>query len=135
MGCSTVIELSSLEIISLKRLATKYWQHCYTSTVLIIPNCCLCWSMVLVEMWVYIISKTQFHFHIWDFLQNLAVFLLRTWLFLQITPSLSIYDTMQILRSPIGTRCVGSAYNLSAFLLAAGDKVIFSWGTKSEASG
>ncbi|GFS34270.1 CLP protease proteolytic subunit 2 [Actinidia rufa] len=39
-----------------------------------------------------------------------------------ITPSLSIYDTMQILRSPVGTRCVGSAFNLSAFLLAAGDK-------------
>ena len=73
--------------------------------------------------------QNTIHFHIWDFVQNLAVFLLRTWLFLQITPSLSIYDTMQILRSPVGTRCVGSAFNLSAFLLAAGDKVIFSWGT------
>ncbi|KAL4188045.1 hypothetical protein AMTRI_Chr09g42180 [Amborella trichopoda] len=39
-----------------------------------------------------------------------------------LTPSMSIYDTMQSLQSPIGTQCVGYAYNLAAFLLAAGDK-------------
>uniref|UniRef100_A0A803PJZ3 ATP-dependent Clp protease proteolytic subunit n=1 Tax=Cannabis sativa TaxID=3483 RepID=A0A803PJZ3_CANSA len=39
-----------------------------------------------------------------------------------LTPSLSIYDTMQSLKSPVCTHCVGYAYNLAAFLLAAGEK-------------
>ncbi|CAM8993304.1 unnamed protein product [Rhodiola kirilowii] len=39
-----------------------------------------------------------------------------------LTPSLAIYDTMKSLKSPIGTHCVGYAYNLAGFLLAAGDK-------------
>lgn len=43
---------------------------------------------------------------------------------LQLTPSMAIYDTMQSLQSPIGTHCVGYAYNLAGFLLAAGEKVI-----------
>lgn len=43
---------------------------------------------------------------------------------LQLTPSMAIYDTMQSLKSPVGTHCVGYAYNLAAFLLAAGEKVI-----------
>ncbi|KAM0020452.1 putative endopeptidase Clp [Helianthus debilis subsp. tardiflorus] len=38
------------------------------------------------------------------------------------TPSMAIYDTMQSLQSPIGTHCVGYAYNLADFLLAAGEK-------------
>lgn len=43
---------------------------------------------------------------------------------MQLTPSMAIYDTMQSLQSPVGTHCVGYAYNLAAFLLAAGEKVI-----------
>uniref|UniRef100_A0A2P2JAW9 ATP-dependent Clp protease proteolytic subunit n=2 Tax=Rhizophora mucronata TaxID=61149 RepID=A0A2P2JAW9_RHIMU len=39
-----------------------------------------------------------------------------------LTPSLALYDTMQSLKSPIGTHCVGFAYNLAGFLLAAGEK-------------
>ncbi|KAF9587612.1 hypothetical protein IFM89_004444 [Coptis chinensis] len=39
-----------------------------------------------------------------------------------LTPSLSIYDTMQSLKSPVCTHCVGYAYNLAGFLLAAGEK-------------
>ncbi|KAK8584368.1 hypothetical protein V6N12_068612 [Hibiscus sabdariffa] len=35
---------------------------------------------------------------------------------------LAIYDTMQSLKSPVGTHCVGYAYNLAGFLLAAGEK-------------
>lgn len=38
---------------------------------------------------------------------------------------MAIYDTMQSLKSPVGTHCVGYAYNLAAFLLAAGEKVSF----------
>ncbi|GJX90332.1 reverse transcriptase zinc-binding domain-containing protein [Tanacetum coccineum] len=38
-----------------------------------------------------------------------------------LTPSMEIYDTMQSLQSPIGTHCVGYAYNLAGFLLAAGE--------------
>ncbi|KAG6688835.1 hypothetical protein I3842_11G144900 [Carya illinoinensis] len=41
---------------------------------------------------------------------------------LQLTPSMAIYDDMQSLKSPVGTHCVGYAYNLVAFLLAAGEK-------------
>ena len=33
---------------------------------------------------------------------------------------------MQSLKSPVGTHCVGFAYNLAGFLLTAGEKVIFS---------
>lgn len=36
---------------------------------------------------------------------------------------MAIYDTMQSLQSPVGTHCVGYAYNLAGFLLAAGEKV------------
>ncbi|XP_038906920.1 ATP-dependent Clp protease proteolytic subunit-related protein 2, chloroplastic [Benincasa hispida] len=39
-----------------------------------------------------------------------------------LTPSMAIYDTMQSLKSPVATHCVGYAYNLAAFLLAAGEK-------------
>ncbi|KAG8382351.1 hypothetical protein BUALT_Bualt05G0068300 [Buddleja alternifolia] len=39
-----------------------------------------------------------------------------------LTPSMAIYDTMQSLKSPVGTHCVGYAYNLAGFLLAAGEK-------------
>lgn len=39
-----------------------------------------------------------------------------------LTPSLSLYDTMQSLKSPVCTHCVGYAYNLAGFLLAAGEK-------------
>ncbi|KAK4262659.1 hypothetical protein QN277_028195 [Acacia crassicarpa] len=39
-----------------------------------------------------------------------------------LTPSLSIYDTMQSLQSPVGTCCLGYAYNLAAFIVAAGTK-------------
>lgn len=45
--------------------------------------------------------------------------------FLQLTPSMAIYDTMQSLQSPVATHCVGYAYNLAAFLLAAGEKVLY----------
>lgn len=46
--------------------------------------------------------------------------------YLQLTPSMAIYDTMQSLQSPVGTHCVGYAYNLAGFLLAAGEKVTLS---------
>ncbi|KAJ9706759.1 hypothetical protein PVL29_001968 [Vitis rotundifolia] len=46
----------------------------------------------------------------------------RNLLVLQLTPSLAIYDTMQSLKSPVGTNCLGFAYNLATFLLAAGEK-------------
>ncbi|CAJ2664120.1 unnamed protein product [Trifolium pratense] len=39
-----------------------------------------------------------------------------------LTPCMALYDTMQSLQSPIATHCLGQAYNLAAFLLAAGDK-------------
>ncbi|WMV43725.1 hypothetical protein MTR67_037110 [Solanum verrucosum] len=39
-----------------------------------------------------------------------------------LTPTMAIYDTMQSLKSAVGTHCVGFAYNLAAFLLAAGEK-------------
>ncbi|KAK8966615.1 hypothetical protein KSP40_PGU018618 [Platanthera guangdongensis] len=42
--------------------------------------------------------------------------------FNELTPSMAIYDTMQSLKSPVGTNCVGYAYNLAGFLLAAGEK-------------
>jgi len=37
---------------------------------------------------------------------------------------MAIYDTMQSLQSSVATHCVGFAYNLAAFLLAAGEKVL-----------
>ncbi|KAG0498885.1 hypothetical protein HPP92_003182 [Vanilla planifolia] len=39
-----------------------------------------------------------------------------------ITPSMSIYDTMLSLSCPITTHCFGHAYNMAGFLLAAGQK-------------
>lgn len=39
-----------------------------------------------------------------------------------LTPSMAIYDTMQSLKYPVRTHCVGYAYNLAGFLLAAGEK-------------
>ncbi|XP_027916054.1 ATP-dependent Clp protease proteolytic subunit-related protein 2, chloroplastic isoform X1 [Vigna unguiculata] len=39
-----------------------------------------------------------------------------------LTPSMAIYDTMQSLQSSVATHCVGFAYNLATFLLAAGEK-------------
>lgn len=39
-----------------------------------------------------------------------------------LTPSMAIFDTMQSLQSPVGTHCVGYAYNLAGFLLTAGEK-------------
>ncbi|KDP25583.1 hypothetical protein JCGZ_20739 [Jatropha curcas] len=39
-----------------------------------------------------------------------------------LTPTLALYDTMQSIKSPVGTHCVGFAYNLAGFLLAAGEK-------------
>ncbi|KAJ3691031.1 hypothetical protein LUZ61_020195 [Rhynchospora tenuis] len=39
-----------------------------------------------------------------------------------ISSSLAIYDTMQFLRSPVATRCIGYAYDIPAFILAAGKK-------------
>eukprot|EP01018_Ginkgo_biloba_P033334 Gb_34615 [translate_table: standard] len=39
-----------------------------------------------------------------------------------VTPCMAIYDTMESLKSPIGTLCLGYAYNLAGFLLAAGAK-------------
>jgi ATP-dependent Clp protease protease subunit len=37
-------------------------------------------------------------------------------------PGLAIYDTMQFLRAPVATICVGMAASMGAFLLAAGRK-------------
>ena len=39
-----------------------------------------------------------------------------------VTAGLAIYDTMQYLRCPVGTLCVGMAASMGAFLLAAGAK-------------
>jgi ATP-dependent Clp protease protease subunit len=39
-----------------------------------------------------------------------------------LTPCMALYDTMQSLKTPIATHCLGQAYNLAAFLLAAGEK-------------
>ncbi|WCJ31420.1 ATP-dependent Clp protease proteolytic subunit [Euphorbia peplus] len=39
-----------------------------------------------------------------------------------LTPTLALYDTMQSLKCPVATHCVGFAYNLAGFLLAAGEK-------------
>lgn len=39
-----------------------------------------------------------------------------------VTAGLAIYDTMQFIRSPVSTYCVGQAASMGAVLLAAGDK-------------
>ncbi|KAJ8497540.1 hypothetical protein OPV22_008092 [Ensete ventricosum] len=39
-----------------------------------------------------------------------------------LTPSMAIYDTMQSLKSPVATHCIGYAFNMAGFLLAAGEK-------------
>ncbi|GER30397.1 ATP-dependent Clp protease proteolytic subunit, partial [Striga asiatica] len=39
-----------------------------------------------------------------------------------LSPSLAIYDTMQSLRTRVGTHCLGFAAGLTPFILAAGDK-------------
>ncbi|GKU95441.1 hypothetical protein SLEP1_g8803 [Rubroshorea leprosula] len=39
-----------------------------------------------------------------------------------LTPGLAIYDTLQSLKSPVTTFCIGYAYNLAGFLVAAGEK-------------
>lgn len=39
-----------------------------------------------------------------------------------VQPALSIYDTMQYIRCPISTICVGQASNVAALLLACGEK-------------
>jgi hypothetical protein len=36
---------------------------------------------------------------------------------------MALYDTMLSLKSPIGTHCLGFAFNLAGFILAAGQKV------------
>ncbi|KAI4987875.1 hypothetical protein ZWY2020_028633 [Hordeum vulgare] len=40
----------------------------------------------------------------------------------KLTPCMALYDTMVSLKSPIGTRCLGFAFNLDGFILAAGEK-------------
>ncbi|KAF6160759.1 hypothetical protein GIB67_035960 [Kingdonia uniflora] len=39
-----------------------------------------------------------------------------------ISPSMGLFDTMQSLTSPVGTVCLGYAYDLAGFILAAGVK-------------
>ncbi|OMO97404.1 ClpP [Corchorus capsularis] len=39
-----------------------------------------------------------------------------------LNPSLAIYDTVKSLKSAVGTNCLGYAYDLAGFLLAAGEK-------------
>ncbi|MEM9073348.1 MAG: ATP-dependent Clp endopeptidase proteolytic subunit ClpP, partial [Myxococcota bacterium] len=39
-----------------------------------------------------------------------------------ITAGLAIYDTMQYIRCPVSTVCIGQAASMGAFLLAAGEK-------------
>ena len=39
-----------------------------------------------------------------------------------VTAGLGIYDTMQYIRSPITTLCIGQASSMGSFLLAAGEK-------------
>ncbi|KAE8781495.1 ATP-dependent Clp protease proteolytic subunit-related protein 2, chloroplastic [Hordeum vulgare] len=41
---------------------------------------------------------------------------------LQLTPCMALYDTMLSLKSPFGTHCLGFAFNLAGFILAAGQK-------------
>eukprot|EP00250_Pteridium_aquilinum_P003338 c13655_g1_i1 orf=295-1149(-) len=39
-----------------------------------------------------------------------------------VTPSMALYDTMDSIKSPVGTLALGYAYNIAGFLLAAGAK-------------
>jgi len=39
-----------------------------------------------------------------------------------VTAGLAVYDTMQFLKTPISTICIGQAASMGALLLAAGDK-------------
>ena len=39
-----------------------------------------------------------------------------------VTAGMSIYDTMQFVKPPVSTMCIGQAASMGAFLLAAGDK-------------
>lgn len=39
-----------------------------------------------------------------------------------ITAGMAIYDTMQFIKSPVSTICIGMAASMAAFLLAAGEK-------------
>ena len=39
-----------------------------------------------------------------------------------VTAGLGIYDTMQYIKSPVSTLCIGQASSMGSFLLAAGDK-------------
>jgi ATP-dependent Clp protease protease subunit len=38
-----------------------------------------------------------------------------------ITAGLAIYDTMQFIKAPVGTLCMGTAYSMGSFLLMAGE--------------
>lgn len=40
------------------------------------------------------------------------------------TPCMAIYDTMESIKSPVGTLALGYAYNNAGFLLGAGAKVV-----------
>ncbi|KAI4991944.1 hypothetical protein ZWY2020_040330 [Hordeum vulgare] len=42
--------------------------------------------------------------------------------FFSLTPCMALYDTMLSLKSPFGTHCLGFAFNLAGFILAAGQK-------------
>ena len=39
-----------------------------------------------------------------------------------VTAGLGIYDTMQYIKSPVSTLCIGQAFSMGSFLLAAGAK-------------
>ena len=39
-----------------------------------------------------------------------------------VTSGLGIYDTMQYIKSPVSTLCIGQAWSMGSFLLAAGEK-------------
>jgi len=39
----------------------------------------------------------------------------------EVTPGMAVYDTMQYIKSPVSTICLGQAASLSAILLAAGE--------------
>ena len=39
-----------------------------------------------------------------------------------VTSGLGIYDTMQYIKSPVSTLCIGQASSMGSFLLAAGEK-------------
>ena len=39
-----------------------------------------------------------------------------------VTPGLGIYDTMQYIKPPVSTLCIGQASSMGSFLLAAGEK-------------